>query len=93
MPDELHLEKGILTEGQLNEITKWIDESIDQWLEKAENENNLVYYAAGRNAHDERSLLISPDDYADKKKDSKWVVPSSLRMVEPEAVLHIMKEE
>ena len=93
LPDELHLEKGILTEGQLNEITKWIDESIDQWLEKAENENNLVYYAAGRNAHDERSLLISPDDYADKKKDSKWVVPSSLRMVEPEAVLHIMKEE
>lgn len=92
LPKEQHLERGILTEGQLQEIIKWIDESLDQWVEQAAMHDNLVYYAAGRRANSEQSLLLSPDDYADKKKNSKWVVPTSLRMVEPESVLHILKD-
>ena len=66
---------------------------LDQWKKLAEsNGDSLVYYAAGRKATEEKSLLVSTDDYAEQKASSKWVVPSALRLVEPEAVLHILNK-
>lgn len=92
-PKEHALEREIMTKDQLNYIYQWIDESLDQWVEKVdENKDSLVYYAAGRNATDEVSLLVSTDDYAEQKNTSKWVVPSALRLVEPESVLHILNK-
>lgn len=87
------LEREILTEEQLNYIYQWIDESLDQWVAlKDEAGDSLVYYAAGRNAPEETSLLVSTDAYAEQKLTSKWVVPSALRLVEPESVLHILNK-
>lgn len=87
------LEKEIMTSDQLEYIYQWIEESLDQWTEMAEdNGSSLVYYSGGRNSSEEVSLLVSPDDYAEQKDNSKWVVPSALRLVEPEAVLHILNK-
>lgn len=92
-PSEHALEREILTKEQLDYINQWIDESLDQWVEKAdEYKDSLVYYAAGRKATEEVSLLVSTDDYAEQKAASKWVVPSALRLVEPESVLHILNK-
>ena len=87
------LERELLTKQQLDFIYKWIDDSLDQWTQLAKSEGDaLVYYAAGRNKAIEKSLLVSTDDYAEQKASSKWVVPSALRLVEPEAVLHILNK-
>ena len=87
------LEREIITKEQLMYIHQWIDESLDQWVEKVNKYgDSLVYYAAGRRSAEEISLLISTDDYAEQKTSSKWVVPSALRLVEPESVLHILNK-
>jgi superfamily II DNA/RNA helicase len=87
------LEREIITKEQLDYIYQWIDESLDQWVEKVdEYGDSLVYYAAGRNVSKEVSLLVSTDDYIEQKAISKWVVPSALRLVEPESVLHILNK-
>ena len=82
-----------MTKDQLDYIYKWINDSLQQWVEKAEKYGgSLVYYAAGRNDANEVSLLVSTDDYAEQKIANKWVVPSALRLVEPESVLHILNK-
>lgn len=87
------LEREIMTKEQLDYIYQWIDESLDQWVEKADEfRSSLVYYAAGKRESEEVSLLISTDDYTEQKAASKWVVPSALRLVEPESVLHILNK-
>ena len=87
------LETEIITEEQLSYIYSWIDSSLDQWKDLAEsNGDSLVYYAAGRKGKEEKSLLVSTDDYSEQKASSKWVVPSALRLVEPEAVIHILNK-
>ena len=92
-PTEHELERELITKEQLEYIYKWIDESLLQWVEKAEKYGtSLVYYAAGRNEANEVSLLASTDDYAEQKNANKWVVPSALRLVEPESVLHILNK-
>jgi hypothetical protein len=90
---EHELERELMTKDQLDYIYKWIDDSLQQWVEKAEKYGgSLVYYAAGRNEANEVSLLVSTDDYAEQKIANKWVVPSALRLVEPESVLHILNK-
>ena len=87
------LEREIMTSDQLDYIYHWIDESLDQWVNMAnEFGDSLVYYAAGRKSSEEVSLLVSTDDYAEQKATSKWVVPTALRLVEPESVLHILNK-
>ena len=87
------LEREIMTDKQRDFIYKWINDSLDQWVQMAQTEGDaLVYYAAGRKQTEEKSLLVSTDDYAEQKATSKWVVPSALRLVEPEAVLHILNK-
>ena len=87
------LEREIITKEQLCYIYQWIDESLDQWVNKTEQySDSLVYYAAGRRETEEVSLFVSTDDYSEQKAASKWVVPSALRLVEPEAVLHILNK-
>lgn len=85
------IEREILTKDQLKFIFKWIDDSLDQWVDKVDKYGrSLVYYATGRKTSEEVPLLVSPDDYVDQKSASKWIVPSALRLVEPESVLHIL---
>lgn len=87
------LEREIMTKEQLEYIYKWIEDSLDQWVKiEVDKGMSLVYYAAGKKASDETPLLISTDDYAENKANSKWVVPSALRLIEPEAVLRILNK-
>ena len=81
------LEKGLLTSELKDNIIKFVDKALRQWEEKANEAEGLVYY---NTQHQNTSALFSvPADYDDSKGENLWTVPQSLRIVEPEAVLHI----
>ena len=49
--------------------------------------DDLVYKAHPKSK--KPYLYVAPDAYDDEREDSYWTVPTSLRIVEPEAVLHV----
>ena len=86
-PDVSLLEKGLLTSELKDNIIKFVDEALRQWEEKANETEGLVYY---NTQYQNTSALFSvPADYDDSKGENLWTVPQSLRIVEPEAVLHV----
>ena len=88
LPEKLGLQKGLLTEDLKNNIEAFVDNALAQWETMAKTTIDLVYKAApyGRK---KPHLFISPDAYDDEREQSSWTVPTSLRIVEPEAVLHV----
>ena len=84
------LQRGLLTEELKKNIESYVNEALEQWRTKATNQNNLRYKAwtGGRSRRDP-GLFIEPDAYEDQKEENLWVVPNALRIVEPEAVLHV----
>lgn len=87
LPDELELQKGLLTDDLKRNIDSYVDEALDQWETMAMTTEDLVYKAPFRGK--KPYLFIAPDAYDDEREDSYWTVPTSLRIVEPEAVLHV----
>ena len=88
LPVELELQKGLLTEDLKNNIEAFVDDALDQWETIAKTTIDLVHKAApfrGKKPY----LFIAPDAYDDEREQSSWTVPTSLRIVEPEAVLHV----
>jgi len=85
LPNELELQKGLLTEDLKNYIDAFVNDALDQWETIATTKADLVYKAGGKKPY----LFIAPDAYDDEKEQSCWTVPTSLRIVEPEAVLHV----
>lgn len=88
LPDGL--EKQLLTHVQLNDIENLISSAIEQWVNIATmNTPNLVYENRGFRPNEKVSLFTSPNDYEETKNSSNWSVSSSLRIIEPEAVLNV----
>lgn len=84
------LEKQLLTTIQLKDIEQLISSALDQWCIMAtDHPSNLVYENKGVMRNDRTSLFTSPNDYEETKNASNWTVSSSLRMIEPEAVLNV----
>lgn len=88
LPKELSLQKGLLTEDLKNYIDEYVQQALDQWASMASN-GDLVYKAAPFRGRRKPYLFIAPDAYDDERSQSYWTVPTSLRIVEPEAVLHV----
>lgn len=84
------LERQLLTHVQLHDIENLISSAIEQWEKMAsENTPNLVYENRGLRPNEKVSLFTSPNDYEETKNTSNWTVSSSLRIIEPEAVLNV----
>lgn len=82
-------EKSLLTDSHLDAISKWIDAAIDQWVDKVNTESVNVY-SSGRELNQNRvPLFASTTDLDEVRNDNYWVVPMALRVVEPEAVIHV----
>ena len=81
------LEKGLLTNDLKDNIIRFADQALEQWENKATKFNDLVYsdYEFTKGT----ALFSMPYDYDDSSDGNIWTVPMSLRIVEPEAVLHI----
>ena len=86
-PEISQLEKGLLTPELRDNIIRFVDEAIGQWEAKANEVDGLVYNSTQyQNA---AALFSIPAGYDESNGDNLWTVPQSLRIVEPEAVLHI----
>ena len=86
-PEISQLEKGLLTPELRDNIVRFVDEAISQWETKANEEEGLVYNSS--QYQNTASLFSIPAGYDESNGDNLWIVPQSLRIVEPEAVLHI----
>lgn len=88
------LERGLLTDALYKHIVELTAQLLKQWQLKANGQGNLVYVRAPRiyrNNNAQLNLFSSANDYNNAEGDDIWNVPSSLRIVEPEAVLRIKK--
>jgi hypothetical protein len=87
-------EKHLFTEDSLRDIERMTENLVEDWLEKKislEQGETLVYELTGSPIGNNRkkALFSAPDDYEDVREGNMWLVPMSLRIIEPEAVLKI----
>lgn len=87
-------ERDLFTEDSLRNIERMTETLVKDWLEKKNNlgqGDELVYELTGgsrRSVH-KKALFSAPDEYEDVREGNVWLVPMSLRIIEPEAVLKI----
>lgn len=86
----------LLTQDMLNVVYNEIDRNIDNWLRECNdaktNQKNLVYKEIPIHPRaNEIPLFASPEDYEGDVPNDKWLVPNALRVIEPEAVIHVIK--
>ena len=79
------LERGLLTETLKDNIIRFVDKALEQWKNKASDSNDLVY--SDTKYTKSTALFSMPNE--EPNDANIWTVPMSLRIVEPEAVLHI----
>ncbi len=89
------LERELLTKELYDHIKAMTKEMLDEWLNKklSSQNNSLVYntYNTRNGRNNNVPLYLSPDEYDDNRQGNKWNVPTALRILEPEAVIHIIK--
>ncbi|HTN45850.1 MAG TPA: helicase-related protein [Flavipsychrobacter sp.] len=88
--------KELLTEDNLANIDTLIQQAIDEWQqEKAvtlEAGFDLVFNNKAtniRNRNPQKQLYVDMDEYSDNIHSELWRIPQSLRVVDPEAVIHV----
>ena len=86
-PEISQLEKGLLTPELRDNVIQFVDKAISQWEAKAHEVEDLVYNST--KYQNSAALFSIPAGYEESNADNLWTVPQSLRIVEPEAVLHI----
>lgn len=86
------IERELLTPELLKYISSMVHEMLEQWIEKKEDSQQLVY-TKNRYTRNQQAtpLYSSTDDYDEIRQQNKWKVPTALRILEPEAVIHIIK--
>ena len=82
------LQKELFREPMRDYVSKFIKDALKQWKTLAESvgKENFGYQ---KSRYYPNCLYTETEDYDDKKSESMWVVPNSLRIVEQEAVLQI----
>ena len=91
LPETTH---QLLKDENINDIEKWIDSSLDYWLNKArvckDNEELLVFNnEKSSSTHIQKSLYTAIDEYLSPETNEFWRVPMSLRVIEPSAAIKI----
>jgi hypothetical protein len=86
------IEQELLTPDLFEYICTMVHDMLEQWMEKKRDSQELVYIKNrfGRNRQ-ATPLYSSSDDYDEMKLLNKWKVPTALRLLESEAVIHIIK--
>lgn len=86
------IESELLTPDLFKYICKMVHDMLEQWQEKKKDSQELVYTKnrSGRN-NQATPLYSTSEDYDEMRLLNKWKVPTALRLLEPEAVIHIIK--
>jgi hypothetical protein len=88
------LVKNLIVEENVVFIKKWIAEAIFDWKEfciKKESEGkNIVFNNKDKKkGSNQEQLYVAIEEYEENIHSSKWIIPMSLRVIEPEAALKI----
>ena len=89
-------QSSLLTKDMLEVINQEIDRNFNIWLDEATNNSNSLVYRINlsrfrkRNS-EEVAFFASPEDYEGDVPFDKWLVPNSLRVIEPESVIHVVR--
>lgn len=94
LPDLL---KNLLHEDDLKNIEVWIEDAIDEWMSYAESARadsvDLVFNnKAARSKRPQEQLYVEIDEYDANIHSEKWQIPQSLRVIEPEAAIKIVRK-
>jgi hypothetical protein len=86
--------KQLLTDKDLDQIKDLVEKAITDWQEeyekaKAAGEELMFNYKAQRGSRPQRQLYVDIHEYQDNIHSELWRIPQSLRVVEPEAVIHV----
>jgi hypothetical protein len=85
--------KELLTKDNLANIDALIQQAIDEWQQEKvvalEAGFDLVFNNKGRNGNPQKQLYVDMDEYSGNIHSELWRIPQSLRVVDPEAVIHI----
>ena len=86
------IERELLTKDLFDYICLMVHEMLEQWIKKKEESQDLVYIK-NRLGRDQQAtpLYSSTEDYDEIRQQNKWKVPTALRILEPEAVIHIIE--
>jgi superfamily II DNA/RNA helicase len=85
--------RNLIKDADLIYIKVWINEAFEDWKNRSDevqkDEKHLVFTEA-RNANiRQEQLYVDIDEYEDNTHSEKWRMPLSLRVIEPEAAIHI----
>lgn len=99
MRNDVHIKeviKELLTEGNLANIDALIQQAIDEWQQEKsvtlEAGFDLVFNNKAtniKNGNPQKQLYVDMDEYSDNIHSDLWRIPQSLRVVDPEAVIHV----
>ncbi|GGH72354.1 hypothetical protein HNQ91_003421 [Filimonas zeae] len=88
--------RQIITEENLGNIQLLMDQALNEWLTEAKKASDaketLVFNNKAqqtRGDKPQRQLYVDIDEYQDNVETELWRIPQSLRVVDPEAVIHI----
>lgn len=77
--------RNILDNDGILRLQKFVGDALDEWMEK--KEPGIVYEKSP--FEQKKELYVGIDEVGEIKDESKWVVPYSLRTVDPSVVIHI----
>lgn len=85
---------NLINDVDLDYIKEWIKEAVEDWKNRSENVQIggkvLVFKDATMNARiPQEQLYVDIDEYENNIHSEKWRMPLSLRVIEPEAAIHI----
>lgn len=82
--------QNILREKDVKYIHRWIDEALAEWHQKATDANKeKKEFVFNNKTQGQEQLFIDIDEYEGNIDSKKWQIPQSLRVIEPQAAIHI----
>ncbi len=90
------LVKNLLKEQNVEQIKKWITDALKEWKELCDDvsaENKTLVFNNKKKVKpptpEQEQLYVDIEEYEDNIHSTKWQIPMSLRVIEPEAALKI----
>lgn len=90
------LVKNLLKEQNVEQIKKWVTEALNEWKELNDDvtaENKTLVFNNKKKVKpptpEQEQLYVDIEEYEDNIHSTKWQIPMSLRVIEPEAALKI----
>ena len=86
--------KRLLTDENLGNIDQLMRQAIAEWQAEYESARkaSLTFVFNNMAPKRQQQLYVDIDEYQDNIRAELWRIPQSLRVVEPEAVIHVKQK-